>query len=135
MAKSKRTKKRKLSPAHLAALRAAGRKRRGKPRGPYKIAKGMKGKVNPIANILNLPDYLDYLPNSKYRDVELRRFAIDQASKIYQDEVGRHGSNTSKPFIQFTNDLYNYVKDGTVLLDPPAEPPKSVAPKSEAKGT
>lgn len=95
-------KKRKITPKHLAALRAAGKKRRGKKRGPY------KQQINPIENIMHaITDYVPYDPNT-----ETKFKCMKLASKVYLNADGHTGHYMSSGFLKFTNDLFVYVSTG-----------------------
>lgn len=99
-------KKRKISPKHLAALRAAGRKRRGKKRGPYNTPN-----KTPIDKILNpmrlIADYIPYDPTAGMREK-----AVEASIRIYLNEEGRTGSTESLPFLKFVDDIFNYIQSG-----------------------
>lgn len=110
-------KKRKITPQHLAALRAAGKKRRGKKRGPYKtpIEKILKSaKAGTLLEGAIMHRYTD--------DNSLREKAVEAAIKVYLNDEGRNGSTTSLPFLKFVHDLFLYVKDGGLPQPQSTEP-------------
>lgn len=106
-------KKRKITPQHLAALRAAGRKRRGKKRGPYKTPN--KTQIDKILNPMKLiTDYVPYDPLAGMREK-----AVEAAIKVYLNDEGRNGSTTSLPFLKFVDDIFNYIKSGIIPATAP----------------
>lgn len=117
-------KKRKISPKHLAALRAAGRKRRGKKRGPY--GKRTATKVNPIEKLF---------VNPVFDNTEFRRLALYHAVSHFT-EMGL----TKETVLPFAEKMYQYLMSGKLpeidimtKLKSKSKPKPKPAPQPQTK--
>lgn len=111
--KAKKKLKRPFSAKHLAALRAAHKKRRGKKRGKYKA--NVELDTSLVAALTN------YNP-----DIITRQRCVEIANISYI-----HNADTES-FLKFVDAMFRYIKNGELSAsDKPATWPDKVTPVNE----